>query len=159
MSIRKIIDLAIQSAQTALHGTIASEFFEYSDNSGGWCWACDVDIGNEEVLRSVPVATNNRDIIYAEVGKGVNLSKLNNGKWIITGLSKSVNSTTHYIFVTFLDDMYAISRKELRGFYTRLLTYEELGTMITPGGYGMLPYGQKAKFRADGTFVELVEMI
>jgi hypothetical protein len=159
MTIRKIIDWAIQDAKTVLTGTIASPFYQYVDDSGNWCWACDVDIGTEDVLRCVPVASNNRDIYYAEQGKGVNLSKLNNGKWVITGLSKSVNSTTHYIFLTLSDDLFTVVRTELRGLITRPLTYGELGSVISPSGYGILPYGVQGRFQADGTFVEIVEWI
>lgn len=161
MSIRKIIDWAIQDAKATQTGTIASPFYEYYDNSGSWCWACDVDLGgggDDSVLRCVPVASNNKDIIYAEVGKAINLSRLNNNKWVITGLSKTLNSTLHYIYLTLSDDIFRIQRDELVGFYTRYLTYGELGTLVAPFGYGQLPYGMRGKFKADGTFVELVEL-
>jgi hypothetical protein len=157
MSIRKIIDWAIQDARATMVGTIASPFYEYYDGAGNWCWACDVDIGTEDVLRCVPIAANNRDIYYAEQGKGVNLSKLNNGKWVITGLAKSVNSTVHWIFVTLADDIFTVARTELRGFIIRPLTYGEISTLVNPPGYGVLPYGTQGRFQADGTFVEIVE--
>lgn len=157
MSIRKIIDWAIEDAKTTQTGTIVSEFYEYSDASGSWVWACDVDIGEEEVLTNVPVAANNREVIYAEEGKGVNLSRLGNGKWCITGLSKTKNSTVHYIYLSFADDVWSITGAELRGNVYRPLTYGELGTLIEPLGYGTLPYGARGKFTADGAFVEIRE--
>lgn len=157
MSIRKIIDWAIQDAQTTQTGTIASEFYQYQDAAGSWVWACDVDIGEDEVLRCVPVAANNRDIIYAEQGKGVCLSRLGSGKWSITGLSKTLNSTVHYIFVTFTDDMAQITGSRMVGNINRPLTYGELGTLAAPYGYGVLPYGMQGKFDYEGNLIEILE--
>ena len=95
MSIRKIIDWAIQDQKSEMKGNIASPFYQYQDTAGSWVWACDVDLGGGEdnILRSVPVASNNRDVVYAEQGKGVSLSRMGSGKWAITGLSKTLNST------------------------------------------------------------------
>ena len=157
MSIRKIIDWAIQEAKATQTGTIASEFYEYQDASGNWVWACDVDIGEDDLLTNVPVTSNNREIYYAEEGKGVNLSRLGSGKWAITGLSKTLNSTVHYTYLTFADDMWEITHTELRGNTYRPLTYGELGTLVAPYGYGVLPYGVRGKFNADGIFFEIVE--
>jgi hypothetical protein len=157
MSIRKIIDWAIEDAKGSMTGTIASPFYEYYDSAGQWCWACDVDIGQEDVLRCVPVSANNRDIIYAQQGKGVNLSKLNNGKWVVTGLSKTVNSTIHFIFVSLSDGIFEITRTELKGKIVRPLTYEELGGLGAALGYGYVPYGAQGRFEADGTFIEIVD--
>ena len=157
MSIRKIIDWAVEDARSQQIGNIASPFYELYDPSGNWVWACDVDLGDENVLRCVPVAANNREIIYAEQGRSVTLSRLNNDKWVITGLAKSLNSTVHYIYMSFADDTYAILGKSLRGFMLRPLTYGELGSLVAPYGYGNLPYGVQGKFRADGSLVEIVE--
>ena len=157
MSIRQIIDWAIEDARSQRTGTIASPFYQYYDAVGHWVWACDVDLGDEQVLRCVPVAANNRELIYAEQGRAVTLSRLNNGKWVITGLAKSLNSTVHYIYMSFTDDTYNILGKSLRGFVIRPLTYGELGTLVPPPGYGTLPYGVQGKFKADGAFVEIVE--
>ena len=157
MSLRTVIDLAIEQAKTTLTGTIASEFYEYYDDEGNYCWACDVDIGEDENLVCVPVASNNREVIYAQEGKGVNLTKALNGKYQITGLSKTVYSTRHYTYLTFTEDTYAFVREETVGNTTRKLTYGELGTLVTPLGYGTLPYGARGKFQADGTFIEIAE--
>ena len=158
MSIREIIDWAIEDSRSQITGTIASEFYQYSDYAGNWVWACDVDLGGDlGVLRCVPVAANNRELIYAEQGRSVTLSRLNNGKWAITGLSKSLNSTTHYIYMTFEDDTYRILRRRLSGFIFRPLTYGELGTLVAPYGYGVLSYGAQGKFDAEGNFIEIVE--
>jgi hypothetical protein len=157
MSIRKIIDWAIEDAQATQKGTIASDFYQYQDAAGSWVWACDVDIGEDEVLRCVPVTANNKDVIYAEQGKGVSLSRLGNGKWAITGLSKTVTSTTHWIYVSFVDDTWQIISTRMVGNINRPLTYGELGTLVAPYGYGVLPYGMQGKFDYDGNLIEIVE--
>jgi hypothetical protein len=144
MSIRKIIDWAASQAEGEMTGTIASPFFQLYDDAEGWVWACDVDIGQPEVLRSVPVASNNREIIYAEEGKSVALKKMNQGRWVIAGLAKTVRSTTHIIYVSFEEDL------------VRPFTYGELGA-LSPGGYGSLPYGARGRFDAQGNLVEILE--
>ena len=158
MSLREIVDWAAAGKEKQVTGFIASPFYEYYDSAGHWVWACDVDIGEEEVQRCVPVASNNREIIYAEEGKSVTLSRLGSGKWVITGLAKTKPSTVHYLYLTFQDDIFQISRKELRGWCIRALTYGELGT-LAGAGYGHLPYGARGKFNADGSFLEIVEWL
>jgi hypothetical protein len=158
MSLREIVDWGVARGEKQKTGYIASPFYQLYDTAGKWVWACDVDIGEDEVLRCVPVATNNREIIYAEEGKSVTLSRLGSGKWVITGLAKTKPSTKHFIYVTFEEDIFRITREELRGWYIRALTYGELGT-ITGGGYGSLPYGVRGKFNADGTLIEIVEWL
>jgi hypothetical protein len=48
MSIRKIIDWAIQDQKSEMKGNIASPFYQYQDYAGSWVWACDVDLGGGE---------------------------------------------------------------------------------------------------------------
>lgn len=166
MSLRKIIDTALVSKQGTMQGTIASDWYETYDSSGNWCWACDVDIGVDmptvdasgtttttTILEAVPVASNNKEILYAEIGKGVTLSIMNNNKWSITGLSKVVNSTRHYIYVAFVDDIVTIVGEEMIGQNTRRLTYGELATL---GGYGLIPYGAFGRFDASGNLIKLI---
>jgi len=158
MSLKEIVGWGITKSEKQIIGYVASGFYQLYDSAGKWVWACDVDIGEDEVLRCVPVASNNREIIYAEEGKAVTLSRLGSGKWVITGLAKSKPSTRHFIYVTFEEDIYRISRRVLKGWYIRPLTYGELGTLLG-GGYGSLPYGVRGKFHADGTFIEIVEWL
>jgi len=159
MSIRKIIDWAIQDQKSEMKGNIASPFYQYQDTAGSWVWACDVDLGGGEdnILRSVPVASNNRDVVYAEQGKGVSLSRMGSGKWAITGLSKTLNSTVRMTLVTFEDDVFQISSSRMVGNIIRALSYGELGTLIAPYGYGVLPYGMQGKFDPDGNLIGIVE--
>jgi len=156
MSLRKIIDWQIAAADGQLFGTIASPFYQYYDIAGQWTWACDVDIGKDEVLRNVPVATSSREIIYAQEGMPVALNQMGPNKYAITGLSKKVQSTTHIIYVSFDDAFGRIVNTVTKGFIYRPVTYGELGTLLHGFGYGSLPYGARGKFDMQGNLVELL---
>lgn len=159
MSIRRIIDQAISNAATGVTGTIASEFYEYYDAEGNYSWAVDVDIGQDmiatdedgneittTVLTAVPVATNNRDILYAQVGFPVYLTREGFSKWTVTGLAKSLYGETSIIYVNMTSDFGAVARRESVGYYYRLLRYDEF---VDAGGYGVIRYGAVGKFRAS----------
>lgn len=154
MSIEKIIDWRIAAADGDITGTVASSFYQYYDDSNNWVWACDVDIGEEEVLRNVPIASNNREILYAEEGKSVALKKTN-GKYVVAGLAKTSQGFGHVIYVTFADDVAVVVSEDWSGYSYRPLTYGELGT-VTPGGYGTLPYGSRGKFTRAGILIEIM---
>jgi hypothetical protein len=156
MSLRQIIDWAILQADGQITGKIASEFYCLYDDASGWVWAADVDIsqnGQDETLQGVPIATNNTDIIYAQEGKTVALSKMSNGKYAITGLAKSSRGLGHITYVSFTDDIATINSTAWAGYTYRALTYGELATY---GGYGVLPYGARGKFDGDGNLVEIM---
>lgn len=146
--IQRIVDWSILKSSGTMTGVIASPFYQYSGADGNWTWACDVDIGQEEVLRNVPVATNNRDILYATQGMPVTLARQGNNRLAITGLSKKVMGTMTIIEVTFDDDTIVVSEPTEYGYHIRPLTYEEL---MIYGEYGVIPYGAKGRFNADGT--------
>lgn len=154
MSLRMVIDWAIAEADGDLQGVIASPFYQYCDTSGNWTYACDVDIGQDQPLRNVPVATNNHDILYAQVGMPVALKRQVGSNYAIVGLSKTTLGDTHIIYMTFGDSFGQISsRKVVRNTY-RPLTYEEIGQYY--GGYGGCPYGAIGLFDADGNLKELI---
>ena len=156
MSIRKIIDWAIAQADGQLIGTVASPFYQLYSDGDTWQWACDVDIGQPEVIRSVPVASNNREIVYAEQGKAVALQKMGSGKWCIVGLAKTCRGLGHVMYVSFEEDLARITRDEFTGHIIRPLTYGELGTLVG-GGYGALPYGAQGRFTPSGALIEILE--
>jgi hypothetical protein len=155
MSIRKIVDWALAQASGDLLGTIASPFYQLYTDANSWVWACDVDIGQPEVLRGVPVAANNREIIYAEQGKAVALQRTGDNKWVIAGLAKSSRGLGHIIYMSFADDIATVVRDGWLGQITRPLTYGELGS-LTGGGYGALPYGAQGRFAPDGSLIEIL---
>jgi len=157
MSLRRIIDWSIAQASGDLVGLIASPFYQFYADGSNWMWACDVDIGEEQVLRMVPVASNNRELIYAEQGKAVALRKVNDGRYVISGLSKTSRGFGHIIYVTFEEDLVRKVREAWSGLLVRPLTYGELGSLCGEG-YGILPYGSQGRFTASGSFVELIPL-
>ncbi|RJR37193.1 MAG: hypothetical protein C4567_13140 [Deltaproteobacteria bacterium] len=157
MSIKKIIDWSILQAEGEKVGMIASPFYQFYADGKSWMWACDVDIGEEEVLRNVPVACNNREIIYAEQGKSVALRRMNNGKLCIAGLAKTSRGLGHVIYVKFEEDTYQIVGSAWTGKIVRPLTYGELGSLGPAGGYGALPYGAQGRFTPAGALIEILE--
>ena len=161
MSLRKIIDWAILYADADLVGIIASDFYQYSPDGINWMWACDVDIGGgQEVLQNVPVASNNRELVYAEQGKSVALKRMNDGKYVIVGLAKVSRGFGHIMYISVEDDIASVSHRGWQGYTIRYLTLGELGTIPNNAGemgFGYLPFGQKGKFDGDGNLIELVE--
>jgi hypothetical protein len=157
MSLRNIISTIIDQSSQTLQGKTASGAYKVYDAVGNWQWCCDIDIGDSQILRGIPIAFNNRDISYSEIGKAVTLSRLNKTQWAVTGLSKSVYDTIHYIYLTFTDDTYAIDSDVLVGRITRVLTYGEMSTLASPVGYGTLPYGVIGTFNLNGDLIEIAE--
>jgi len=154
MSLRKIIDWSITEASGDLTGTIASPFYQFFDSNGSWTWACDVDIGKDQPLRNVPVANNNRDIIYAQVGMPVALKRQVGNNYAIVGLSKTTVGDTHIIYMRFGDAFGQVTGTARYANVYRPLTYGELANYY--GGYGNVPYGSIGRFDANGDLVELI---
>jgi hypothetical protein len=165
MTLRKIIDWSIAEADGNCFGTIASPFYEYYDADGNFTYACDVDIGQEEVLRNVPISNSNQELLYAQEGAPVALSKMGPNKYAVVGLSKKIMGNTHIIYVGFADNgsvppsdisdtpSTVIISTEIVGYRYRILTYGEIGSIY--GGYGTIPYGTRGKFNYNGTLIEL----
>ncbi|MHB9075244.1 MAG: hypothetical protein ACYC6G_17190 [Desulfobaccales bacterium] len=156
MSIRRIIDWSIAQADGDLIGTIASPFYQYAADGSEWMWSCDVDIGETEVLRNVPVASNNRDIIYAQQGKSVALKRMNNNRYCIVGLAKTCRGLGHVIYVSFEDDRAAVTGADWSGKVIRPLTFGELGD-LAPFGFGSFPLGAQGRFTPAGALIDLLE--
>lgn len=157
MSLRKIADQAVKEARTERKGSICSPLYQLRDVNGNWIWGCDVYLGADKVLNNVPIAANNRDVIYSQQGKGVSISRLSRSRFAVDGLSKVVTESTHYTYVSFEEDVYTIISQRLVGFDIRPLTYGELGDLASPAGYGVLPYGCQGRFDLDGNLLEIME--
>lgn len=165
MSIHDLIKSVIEANSDTITGMVASEFYEMEDISGEYCWGCDVDIGQPmsytdvngkeqttTVMRSVPIAMNNREIFYAQMGWPVLLRRMSNAKYAIVGMAKALKTTTDITYVSFINGM-TIKSREIRGYYYRRLTLGEMGT-IEP--FGTLPLGALGIFNAaDDTFVRI----
>lgn len=165
MSLKTIIAEAIASSQVTITGKVASGFYEVTDIDGSYVWGCDVDIGQNmaytdeygqvqttTVLQNVPIAMNNREIFYAQIGWPVVLRRLGNSGYAIVGMGKSIKQTTEITYVSFSNGITIISQ-ETRGYYYRRLTLGEMGT-IAP--FGSLPLGAVGVFNAaDDVFMRV----
>ena len=155
MSITKILTLAGVEGEKI--GTTVSPFYQLYDDSSGYTWAVDVDLGDgTEVMRGVAVASNNRELFYADQGKPVTLRRENN-RWVVIGLSKTVKSYRHIMYVCFEDDLAEVIGDEMAGYTVRMLTYGELGNLVPDTGYGYFPYGVMGRFDAEGNLIEIIE--
>lgn len=156
MSIRQIFDWAAAQADGQMIGTIAGPFVQLQVDGANWLWAVDVDIGQPEVLRNVPVASNNHELIYAQQGMAVALSKMGDGRWCVTGLAKSSRGLGHVMYVAFTEDMATVVREEMTGHIIRPLTLGEMGT-LGPASFGILPFGARGRFTPSGALIEILE--
>ena len=157
MSFRKIIDLNIARAQSDLVGNIAGPLHQLYTASAAdsWTWAADVDIGEDNVLRSVPIApaAQNDVLRWGQAGTGVALQKIGQDKYTIMGVAPMKLSLNHVIYVDMTEYIGSVVRKELTGRVVRLLTYGELADY---GGYGAVPYGAYGHFNPAGELIELL---
>jgi hypothetical protein len=154
MSITKILSLSGVTGD--ITGVTVSPFYQLYDDANGYTWAVDVDLGDgSEVLRGVAVASNNRELFYADQGKPVALRKENN-RYVVIGLSKTIKSYQHIMYVCFDDDIAQVVDDEMAGYKVRALTYGELGTLVPPG-YGAIPYGAMGRFDFEGNLIEIIE--
>lgn len=133
-------------------------------------YACDVDIGVVDIsgydqtldlvpivdgqaigsiLHNVPIATGNRDLIYAEVGSAVRLRRTSSGRYQIVGFSKIMPGTYTRYPVTI--DLGTIGVIEDLSIVTRVLT---LADLIDFGGFGTVPLGAVALYQGS-TFIRL----
>ncbi len=153
MSIRRIIDWAIEQADGDMVGTIASDFYQLAGDDHNWMYACDVDIGQPEVLRKVPVATNNRELVYAQIGKAVSLRRMGASGWCIVGLAKTCRGLGHLMYVSFDEDIATVMDTTWYGYRTRLLT---LGELDTYGDFGKVPFGAMGRFDGLGNLLAIL---
>lgn len=113
-------------------------------------WSCDVRItGYDDPLLNVPIAMANRELVYAEAGSAVELTRSLSGRFEITGFSKRMPGRRTRIGVDI--DIGSTSTDPDTTLNARPLTYGELATF---GGYGNVPYGAYGIFR--GT--ELIDL-
>lgn len=63
-------------------------------------YAVDVDIGQEDPLRTVPIANGNLEITYADVGAAVRLRRSESGRFEVIGFSKRLPGTFYAVPVT-----------------------------------------------------------
>jgi hypothetical protein len=169
-----LIVKSVEDGRQTIEGkTLTRPQLIYTDGVNS-TYGVDVDIGREGVINAngdvgilplynVPIAANSRDVIYAEVGSAVTLSKSTTGQWQVVGFSKTYPGTYRITCVTLPDYCLRVPNLFPPGppiyhpiiigeesditIGSRLLTYEELGIC---GSYGSIPYGARTKLTGGG---------
>lgn len=101
----------------------------------------DLTIGT--IMRNVPIAPNNAQLRYADVGNGVVIQKTSSGSWQVTGFSIKLPGTQVRIPVNV--SQMSVGQSIDYSVSGRPLTFQEIG--IYGGGFGVCPFG------ASGVFV------
>lgn len=152
-----IIDDEIETLKDTLEGrTTTRPVLWLGDEAANQVYVCNVDIGEDQEMRDVPIAQGNHDLRYADIGSPVLLRRTAQ-RWTIVGFSKVMPGTRTEVLVTVPDfsfglPTYTIGVITEKHFTIRALTYGELSTLGT--GYGNTPYGAQGKFQA-GVLVEI----
>ncbi|MEA3242333.1 MAG: hypothetical protein U9Q19_02695 [Pseudomonadota bacterium] len=166
-TISNVFSAEIRSSKDQVEGKVLTRPALLYTDGINVTYAVDVDIGQEGKinangdigilpLKNVPIAANNGELRYAEIGQAVNLTKNDLGHWEVTGLSKTLPGTFTMVPVTLPDYCLGIpvpvigDPTEL-GIEVRILTYDELATY---GLYGEVPYGAVAVFE-NGILTEI----
>ena len=143
--------------------TLSRPSLTYSDGNQ-LVYCVDLDIGQTNPLRRVPIATNTREAFYAEVGSAVRVRRSTSGWFEVIGLSKRMPGTLVEIPVAIPRFKFApmkvyggptpqaetggviVGTPASVGLNAVSIPYGELATM---GGYGVLPYGSIAIYSGD----------
>ncbi len=152
-----IIDDEIGNLKNTLEGRTASRPILFlGDEAANSVYVVNVDVGEDELMRDIPIAQGNHDLRYADIGSPVALRRTAQ-RWTVVGFSKVMPGTRTEVLVTvpnfdFGLPTYTIGVITDRTFIIRALTYGELATLGT--FYGETPYGALGRFEA-GVLVEV----
>jgi hypothetical protein len=148
-SFARVIQPEIRDAIDSLNGKILTRPSLLVTDGANLIYAVDVDIGQKEPLKNVPIARGNFELLYADAGNACRLRRSASGQFEVVGFSKEMPGTYTRVPVNLNDlTLGPIQDITLTG---RPLTYAELATF---GGYGVVPYGVVAIFRGT-TLLEL----
>ncbi|MCK5433579.1 MAG: hypothetical protein KAJ03_12600 [Gammaproteobacteria bacterium] len=162
MSLLTSLQFAIveESVREVNGTTLTNPVLLFSDGTNV-TYGVDVDIGQSALeagtldiktapLRNVPIAKNNRDLVYTTIGTPVRLRRTDTGRFEVVGLSKTGIGTYIRVPVCIEENTFGVPKSV--GLSSRLLTYDELASF---GGYGIVPYGAVALF-TGGVFTEIL---
>jgi hypothetical protein len=150
----------LRDARKELNGKILTRPQLLVTDGTNLIYACDVDIGVRDpkgddqvnllvdqfntILRNVPVARSDYQLIYAEVGAAVRLRRNDSGQYEIFGFSDEMPGKYVRIGVD-LEDL-ALDPDEDVSVVGRVVAY---GDLIDFGLYGEVPYGMTALYVGD----------
>lgn len=146
-----ITQAQIDANRTELDGKVLTRPALLVTDGEARVYAVDVDIGQAgAVLKNVPLARANHELLYAEPGNACRLRRTAGGRFEVVGFSKEMPGR----YERFAVDLATLSFGpiQLLGLDARPLGYDELATV--GGGYGAAPYGATGLFRGS----ELLEV-
>lgn len=103
----------------------------------------------QTILRNVPIARNNRDLIFSDAGSAVTLRRTNSGQYQVIGLANELPGT----YTVFSVDLSTFTFGAVRDMTlsARPLTLGELGSL---GEFGTIPLGATGLFQG-GVLTEI----
>jgi hypothetical protein len=141
----------IEANQTELDGKVLTRPALLVTDGDALVYAVDVDIGNAaQVLRNVPLARANRELMYAEPGNPVRLRRTADGRFEVVGFSREMPGT----FERFAVDLGTLSFGPLENLSLDAVAVQYADLATLSGGYGVVPYGVTAIYRG-GVLIEL----
>ena len=164
----------IRDAAKELNGKVLTRPALLVTDGVAMIYAVDVDIGQDNPLKNVPIARANRNLLYAEVGAAVRLRRGDSGRYEVVGFSQEQPGTYFRVPVTIPTFAFGnagiitgsdpalppsplptgpvvIGAPVDNTLVGRPLTYAELATL---GTYGLTPYGATGIFKG-GVLMEI----
>jgi hypothetical protein len=164
---RQLFDERVKAREAKITGETMSKFkLVPFDNAATLMHVADIKVSSD-IVSNVPLATNNRELLYAAVGTPVELSRSPSGRLEVTGLSKrGFNQVYCYtmdmpvITADCSDSTSAIVPGVVTfvtalGFSRRGTTLGELAT-VTSGGFGETPFNAIVLLDADGNILNVI---
>jgi hypothetical protein len=165
-----LVDAQVSSALTELDGKTLTRPTLLVTDMSNVIYAVDVDIGQTNPLRNVPVTNINKELSYADVGCAVRLRRSTSGRFEVTGFSKRMPGTYTSTPVTL--PKYKLAPQLVYGGVTAVAASgstivgtpmpKGTTTKVVPfgdfplyGGFGTVPFGAIAMF-VGGVFQELI---
>lgn len=139
----------ITSSDPQITGKVLSRPALLATDGSALIYVVDVDIGNGQILRNVPIPRNNRDLVFADAGNAVTLQRTANGFYQIIGLSPEMPGT-YTVFEVDLEE-YSFGEATDLTLKSRVLT---LGELSVYGTFGQIPFGAIGIFQG-GTLLEI----
>lgn len=165
--LRKLFDERTNARRTELVGEIISRFhLTPFDPQGTLMPTADVRLSGQ-ILSAIPLAANNRDLLYAQPGTAVTLARSGSGRLEVTGLAKRgfgtiftytltvpeltpANSGTNSALATTV-----LVSTSMSGFLVSICTFGELAS-ATSGGFGQTPFEALLLKNASGTILNVI---
>jgi hypothetical protein len=164
---RQLFDERVKAREGKITGETLSKFkLVPFDNAATLMHVADIKISNT-IVSAVPLATNNRELLYAAIGTPVELTRSRSGRLEVTGLSKRGFNNVYCFSLDIpvltpdtsdggsaLTPVVVTSLATL-GFSRRNTTLGELAT-VTDGGFGETPLQAVVLLDADGNILNVI---